>query len=307
MYIKMKKLTYLLFASVMILTGCAEDYVLEDRDLSVIELPPYVAFSAPGANATINSIETSEAGGTFELNVEVPGGTISDVTVNYIFGGNAEFGVDFTIVGATSAGGSLFIEHIQSTNPNDAFADNADIVVQLLTDDVTDGVKTLDVILDSASNADGALAVGRGGTDFLKTSTIIIADIDCGFATGTYDVLGTILVDDFGSGPYTYTDRLSLADCAVDGVYQISDISGGLYTNAYATSYGTSPATAVLNFASTGGAVTWTGVSDQFGGQIIEDPLATTTSNYDAANGIITIYWTATAFGERGITVYTIQ
>ncbi len=175
----MKKITYLLFATVILLTGCVDDFQLGDNeltDLSVSELPAYVAFSAPGVNITIDDIVTAENLADLELNVEVPGGTLSDVTVNFEFGGTAVFGVDFNIAGASSTGGSFIIEHVQSTNPVDAIYDNGDIVVDLLTDDVADGVKTLEVILVSASNAEGELAVGRGGTDLLKTTFITILD-----------------------------------------------------------------------------------------------------------------------------------
>ncbi|MCB0584793.1 MAG: hypothetical protein KDD06_05625, partial [Phaeodactylibacter sp.] len=55
---------------------------------------------------------------------------------------------------------------------------NADLEIELLTDDVQDGTKTLTITLVSASNDEGALAVGRGGTDYLKTATIVIEDVD---------------------------------------------------------------------------------------------------------------------------------
>ena len=45
---KMRNIIYILFISVMTLTGCSEDFELEDIDLSGIELPAYVAFTAPG-------------------------------------------------------------------------------------------------------------------------------------------------------------------------------------------------------------------------------------------------------------------
>jgi len=51
--------------------------------------------------------------------------------------------------------------------------------------------------------------------------------------------------------------------------------------------------------------VTWSGVSDQFGGAIVQDS-AQPTSNLDPSSGTITIYWTATAFGERGVTTLEI-
>jgi hypothetical protein len=304
----MKKLIYILFASVMILTGCSEDFELNDndQDLNVQLLDgKYVAFSADGANTTIDP-EAVQEGSTAELNIEIPTGTTSDVTVNFTFGGTAVYGVDFTVPGGSSAGGSVVIV------PDDGggtanVVDNTDIVVTLLTDDNQDGNKSLVVTLSSASNAEGEINVGRGGTDLLKSQTVNISDIDCGDVAGLYNVAGTILVDDFGSGPYAYTDRIALADCSVEGEYSISDITGGLYTNDYAAAYGVSPAGATIEFDPTAdGPVTWSGVSDQFGGSVLEDPASATASNYNATTGVISIYWTATAYGERGITVYTV-
>jgi len=304
----MKKLIYILFASVMILTGCSEDFELNDNDLDLnVQLleGEYVAFSADGANTTV-APEDAKEGETVELNIEIPTGSESDVTVNFTFGGTAVYGTDFTVPGGSGAGGSVVIV------PDDGggtanIIDNADIVVTLLTDDTQDGNKTLEVILASASNGDGEVLVGRGGTDILKSQTVNISDVDCGDVAGLYDVTGDILVDDFGSGPYAYTDRIALADCSVEGEYAISDITGGLYTNDYATAYGVGPAGATIEFdPAADGPVTWSGVSDQFGGSVLEDPASATASNYNATTGVITIYWTATAYGERGITTYTV-
>jgi hypothetical protein len=174
---KMKKTIYLLIMMVAVLASCTEEYSLENNGLGVEELPGYVAFSAPGVSTSLAPEETSEDGGMVSLNVEIPTTSPTDVTVNYQLGGSAVYGVDYTINGATSAGGSLIIP--RSTEINlDGLADNADIDVQLLTDDEVDGVKTIEVTLVSASNTEGNIAVGRAGTDLLKTALINIADID---------------------------------------------------------------------------------------------------------------------------------
>lgn len=131
----------------------------------------------------------------------------------------------------------------------------------------------------------------------------IIVDILCGSLSGAYGVVGTILVDDFGSGPYEYTDNVSLDECATENNYVISDISGGLYTNAYAENYDTEAASAILVISSTN-EVTWSGVIDQFGGDFVQDP-AQPLSNYNPATSTFTINWTATRWGERGVTVLT--
>ncbi len=175
----MKKITYILIASVLILTGCSDDFELNDNDqgLNVQFLPgKYVAFAAPGANATV-AAESGDEGETVDLTVEIPTGTTSDVTVNYVFSGTAVFGTDFTVIGANASGGSVVIVPDDGSDPANLI-DNADISVQLLTDGVVDGNKTLVVTLTSASNAEGDVLVGRAGTDQLRSQTVDIADID---------------------------------------------------------------------------------------------------------------------------------
>lgn len=174
---KMKKKIYLLLMMVAVFASCTEEYNLEDNGLAVEELPGYVAFSAPGVSTSLAPEETSEDAGNVSLNVEIPTTSPTDIIVNYSLSGSAIYGVDYTIDGATSAGGSVVIP--RSTEINlDGVADNADIIVQLLTDGVVDGLKTVQVTLVSASNSEGDLAVGRAGTDLLKTAFINIADID---------------------------------------------------------------------------------------------------------------------------------
>lgn len=173
----MKKTIYLPLILVAILASCTEEYSLEDNGITVEDLPGYVAFSAPGTGISINPVETSEDAGTVSLNVEIPTSSPSDVTVNYSFGGSAVYGVDYTVEGASNAGGQVVI--LKSTEINlDGLPDNADIDVQLLTDGVVDGLKTIEVTLVDASNSEGDIAVGRAGTDLLKTAVINIADID---------------------------------------------------------------------------------------------------------------------------------
>lgn len=174
---KMKKTNYLLIMMVAVLASCTEEYNLEDNGLGVEELPGYVAFSAPGVSTSLAPEETSEDAGTVSLNVEIPTISPTDVTVNYSLGGSAIYGTDYTIDGATSSGGLVVIP--RSTGINlDGLPDNADIEISLLTDDLVDGLKTIEVILESAANTEGDIAVGRAGTDLLKTAIVNIADID---------------------------------------------------------------------------------------------------------------------------------
>lgn len=174
----MKKIIFILFIFTTILTSCDDKYSLADRELEVESLPGYVAFNPNGASVVFPDENVDENEGTVELNIEIPTGNLSDITVNYSLSGTAIFGTDFTITGADSTGGQITILHKQSIDPDDSEADNADIVVNILTDNVVDGGKTLTITLDSASNSEGDLAVGRGGTMLLRTATVNIEDVD---------------------------------------------------------------------------------------------------------------------------------
>jgi hypothetical protein len=154
--------------------SCSTDYdVNEYFDLE--ELPGYVAFDADGNDVNVSDRSIAEDGGSVSIAVENPTGTTSDITVNYAISGDAVFGVDYTIAGATASGGSLTIS---SDRGNVAVTYRGNIVVTALTDDVIDGNKTLTLTLTSASNASGELAVGRGGKDFQRTANVIFEDID---------------------------------------------------------------------------------------------------------------------------------
>lgn len=176
--IKMKKILYTALSLVLLATACT-DNSLEDQGIEVEELGKYVAFSVNGVGTSPENQTIREDGGDTDdnINVEIPGGSVSDITINYTFSGTAVFGTDFTIDGATANGGSVVIT--QPTEPVvDGLPLNVDIVVSALTDGVVDGEKTLNINLASASNADGEILVGRAGTDFLKTVAVTFEDSD---------------------------------------------------------------------------------------------------------------------------------
>lgn len=173
----MKKIIYILVAISIISLGCDDEFNLEDQNLKVKFLAgKYVAFNPPGANISIDDVDANE-GEVVELNVEIPTGTLSNVNVNFTFGGTAVHGTDYNVTGSTSSGGSITIVPLPSDDQTDVI-DNEDIVINLLTDGIADGNKTLTVTLESASNSEGAILVGRGGQDILKTAIINISDID---------------------------------------------------------------------------------------------------------------------------------
>lgn len=160
--------------SMLFLGSCGNSFVTEDYyDLE--ELPGYVAFDADGNNATLAPFEVTEGDGSLNVTVENPTGTVSDITVDYSLGGTAVFGTDYDISGASSSGGSMTIA-VDGSAFNETF--RGDIVITLLTDEVVDGEKTIELTLTGASNSEGTVAIGRGGTELLRTATVIISDVD---------------------------------------------------------------------------------------------------------------------------------
>ncbi|GGZ79218.1 hypothetical protein [Algibacter mikhailovii] len=168
----MKKIVYIILVALVAgFYSCETDYDAEDQGITLTDLPKYVAFYVAGAGSTIADVDVDAGSDTDDaVNVQIPGGTLSDVTVNYTFSGTAVYGTDYTVDGASSTGGSVTIEY--GTTPNvDGLPFNADIVVEALPG-ASDS--TLTITLSSASNAEGEIAVGRGGTDLLKTVNVNI-------------------------------------------------------------------------------------------------------------------------------------
>jgi len=139
----MKNIKYYIASLVALaFVGCDTDFDFEDRGFDLQELPNYVAFNPDGTSVTFADVDVAEDDDPEDISIEIPGGTLSDVTVNYTISGDAVFGTDYTIEGATSTGGTLVIA--LTTVPNqDGLPINGNIVVTPLEDGVEDGDKTL--------------------------------------------------------------------------------------------------------------------------------------------------------------------
>lgn len=268
----MRNIIYIYSLCLMIIaSSCVDDY--QDAN------PPRL-LDAPA----VNSVEIQDevlAGGASTLItiavVDAPGGLV-DIIATDVDQFGVAIGGTFDIVNSI-AGLTQGVVEVEYTAPT-GFA----------------GTATLSVAVK-----DGQLDDEGGDASKNSVAQTLTVEILCGEFAGVRQFNGELLVDDFASGPYSYMDNVSLVDCAEEGVYSIADISGGLYANSYAENYGTSARAAVITIDDSSNEVTWTGVSDQFGGEIIQDP-AQPVSNYNPSSGIVTIFWTATAFGERGIT-----
>ncbi|MEO1253828.1 MAG: hypothetical protein AAFY41_02935 [Bacteroidota bacterium] len=185
----MKKLIYL-FIATLISFSCTETD-LADEGFEFEFLPGYVAFNAPGSSINLDTLDFMEGesaqdddpgtadGGVTAVSIENPTGTLSDITVGFELSGDAVFGTDYIINNAESAtagGGSIILDN-DVTDVNQFNFVNFEI--DFPTDAVTDGEKILVITLTSAVNEDGeTFAVGRGGTETLRSAIIRISDID---------------------------------------------------------------------------------------------------------------------------------
>ncbi len=187
----MKNLIYIVIAA-CVLVAC-DGFDLDDNDIGNLEaLPEYIAFDAPGVEAVrpddavceaSNNSDCSSTDPVLHLIVEAPIGTLEDITVTYEFSGDAVFGVDFNVDGATAQGGTTTITHNINQAGTEvtggvAFTDRGTIPVELLTDGAVDGDKQLIVTITGATRGSETLAIGRGGLDMLRVATVNIADVD---------------------------------------------------------------------------------------------------------------------------------
>lgn len=120
---------------------------------------------------------------------------------------------------------------------------------------------------------------------------------------GQYSVTTTYGFHDFLPDYSVNTMEVTITEVSA-GVYSVVDFSGGLYSvGPYADEYGTggSPLNA-LEFSDTCGNISWTGQVDPWG-PLVMQTLGTNAVN--SSNGVITISWNATAYGEAGVSVYT--
>lgn len=124
-------------------------------------------------------------------------------------------------------------------------------------------------------------------------------------STTLYTVVTTYsahdFLDDYPS--YTLTD-VSITDLG-ENMFQVNDFSGGLYgpDGKYDDEYGTGGTDNTLTFKDFCNQLSWEGQSDPWGAINMQDA----TNSINPINGVITISWTCTGYGETGVSVYTPQ
>ncbi|WMN12601.1 hypothetical protein QYS49_34025 [Marivirga salinae] len=303
----MKKLIYLIFALV-VFASCEEDYDNPIEGLETTNL-----FVQLGAN-TPDSVSLTEGEMTQSLTIQAPISANQNLLASLTFEGSAVYGTDFIIetpdgdfLVSADADGAVIRVPFLPAKPNEFVTDQVSFIISFAENFIQDGDKDLTVTLTGATGEENSGVTLDGGRGSIRRQFYIeIADNDCGNLAGLYDVEGDVLVSDLGPLTYNYDEALGLADCTQEGIYPVVDITGGLWSDGYANLYGTSAINALITINSTNNEVTWGTVSDQFGGAIIQDPVQPV-SNYDPSSNTVTIYWTATAYNERGVTTYTLQ
>jgi hypothetical protein len=176
---------------------------IDDEGLSIKtnSLPSYVRYDI-NVGDTIDAVE----GSTASIEVELPTTIYENVSFDFEFSGNAVFGEDFTVEGATASGGTLSIEYDPE---NTGSFDAVDIDVVLLRDAAADGVKNLTITLVSAVSESGAmLGAGQGTSN--KVTTVKIADIDCALDMNNFT--GVFQCDEPGYAVYDVNLALVSSD-----------------------------------------------------------------------------------------------
>lgn len=175
----MKKNILLLFMSLSLLVGCNDNFDADEAGLNLEVIPgAYVAFNPDGAINTFNIEVTFDpkptADNKTEIGIEIPNNVnaFDNTTVTYTLGGTAVYGVDYTIDGATSTGGSFIIKHRQGTTADDNLADFEELILTELASRTVDRV--LEITLTSVSSPDGEISLGRPGPFPLTTAFITL-------------------------------------------------------------------------------------------------------------------------------------
>ncbi len=193
------KYIFLLFLGLSVFTAC-EYEPLEDEDaLSGIETgDPFVRFATGqgGASGVENEVVSLTVEFTFPIE--------TNITVDYSLGGDATFGEDYTIAGASSGGGSVELVF----DPDETGTTTTDIDIQLLTDCVLDGGEMITLTL-TAARADNGTPINAGQGPVNRELSVMIED--------DADIVAIASnLDDF-----------SILAAAVDSAGLVSTLSGG--------------------------------------------------------------------------------
>ncbi|MEM5565311.1 hypothetical protein WNY78_09355 [Psychroserpens sp. AS72] len=154
------------------------------------------------------------------------------------------------------------------------------------------------ILILNITSADNNAVVGAQ----FQTLTITINGICFSDIGGMYSVTTTYGFHDFLPNFSTHTMDVEI-EALGDGLYNVVDFSGGLYTvGPYVAAYGTGPTSFDVEFTENCGDISWSGQTDQWGAVI---PLSGGINSVDPNTGVVTISWYCEAYTENGVSVYT--
>jgi len=290
LYNKLLCLGLLVFA-----VSCGNEFDVEEN-FDLESLPGYVAFFADGNSINVAAQDLAEAGGSVDVVVHSPVEILSDATVNYSLGGTAVLGTDYTIEGASGTSGTMTIS---SDRGNFSETYRGSITIVALDNAVFEGDKTIELTLTSASNAEGDIAVGRGGTDFQKVAVVNLIDDECESEyAGSYRAVASVdsvVVNGVLEGSMLMGDTTDVTIEKLAGeyfAYNVSDASAGVYAAVFS---GTALSYDVVEDC---GAISAEGQVDEFGQTI------NLVSGGVGADGVITLTLKEALTGLQWTTVF---
>lgn len=119
---------------------------------------------------------------------------------------------------------------------------------------------------------------------------------------GMYSVTTTYGYHDFLPSYSTNTMDIEIVEIS-DGLYEVFDFSGGLYSSGpYSSAYGTGDTSFTVQFTENCGLISWSGQSDPWGACV---PLDGGVNAVNSSTGVITTSWYCEGYGENGVSVYT--
>ncbi|MTE27966.1 hypothetical protein [Winogradskyella ouciana] len=282
---KNTKLLALILFSMLLTTSCVDDDVQEIEG-EFATTPFVIGFSETSRDA-IFQVDGSVQ--TLEIPVNLINGLEYASSPNI----TASLIVDAT---STAVPGTDF----NFTNPSQTVTIEEDrdfgmIELTVDTDNIdVDNSKTLVLRLAEPS-------VGLVAQQF-QTISIEIIGLCVSDLAGMYSVTTTYGYHDFLPAYNPNTMDIEVVSVG-DGLYEVFDFSGGLYSSGpYADAYNTGPTSFTVQFSDICNNITWSGQTDPWGACT---PLDGGVNAVNPTTGVITISWFCEGYGENGVSVYT--
>ena len=223
----MKKIIYLISISLVFFAmSCEEftdDYILDgERVTAFVDFNSYDSYDGSIVN---------EGADTSWFRINAPAFVLEATTINLTFGGDAVYGTDFVVVSYTgdnrdyptisnaSASGftiTISIDHSFEDADQNIFG------IVPLTDDASDGDKSLTISISNASTESG-MSLRTSRIEGQNSFTLTLKDIDCpSDLAGTYTA---VFAGDMGAGSLT----MEVFAEEGNGNYSVADFTAGAF------------------------------------------------------------------------------